>query len=1568
MGFLDKIGLKNSDGTKIDWDSKFYKLSDNIEDRFNSITGNAWASVQNTWDSNFRNPNISDYGQYNWNDDASLDKTNIGNVKWKHLSNIEAYDNYKESLSSGYKNQTKDKPKSLPFTEWNKDVKKNPVHELSNRDQAPQWGDVAGLNRVNAETKAIEEGNKLNPIYYRKNYVEPGYADTGNEYWVGLNLPDYGYDIWLNERTMFQKGIHNFFDEPGYFYFKLFFKFDTQYGLFGGVLNNAKHDVASNSATQFLSSMRGNAKAQYNQRIEALVKFSQILSYLNCNCPWFFRAINGLDKANVPTVSEFSKEKTIDIECNQDATDMRLNTLMDLYKFLVYDDAYGREVLPDNMRKFNLLVMLFQAPVRKIHSAIKINDIPYGMPGYTDNSLSNMMGFKLFEFIGCEFDLSTLGVMVPSSINIESPQPIGKGTIRIKYDRCVTHLGNEFSNLLFGSDGFYDNKDFSINFAQRVEAFKIQNGSTTRNDDSKGTIKSDSGTFVDLGELFTRNNLAEMSGFALGNIYGEEYVSKKYTKTMQINDNKDWSDTAKVQVLKILDFAEARQKFGRFAELLRAPKTREDMSSWFNSDSDYEIAYENLSRFNTTKPYKPTGNNGIWDKEFSLYTYYNQNLFNILYDNLSNNGGIFNDTETYINNFGTKTSFKYGNYLNQLFKSKKVHNIYEGVLGNQISMGVTDPYTPTVNNGILYKVINPWTYYKASTYKLYNNTNASWNYKSNLNYNYLNKYNNTNEFTWEKYQKSLLGYTKNGLEDDYNDPILGFTQHNIYTQKPYNNAKYNVLGPENGYNKYFSTYSYYNQIVNPIINGNELTGEYGYNTYDDYARYNGEGDFYRRGQFQSKNWYIYQAQLFGKNRNNHNYTTAPHRYNYNIIGKSDLTNLRQTSPIISNINNIYNIKYKYTTIPYNPRVGTHTFTVNINTYSYLNMLYAFQKDPNAYNDNRGIVGRNKRSYNWVQYQTNMFSATRDYNNRQFSFKPEPANNHIVSKKYSSLLYSGENSTATDIKWSDIQNGLFSVSRNHEFTVMPNNEYKLFKKTFSINNVQYRWADYQTSIFSSTRDHDITVKPNTDYDLYKKSFKINDNEYKWADYQTSIFSSTRPHDITVMPNANEQILTKKYYTVSADGIVSKISWVEYQKELLSSNRKHVITVIPNADYNLYNKEFVINNEIYKWSNYQADLLSSDREHDITVKPNTEYNLYNKEFIINNEIYKWADYQTSIFSSIREHDITVKPNDKEQIITKNYHATVNGQDVWINWVNYQDKFIGTSIKHNYTVKPNTNEQILTKRYYNIINGYNSYIMWLDYQQKLLGKNIRHTYTIKPNNKNQIMTKRYYTQQGDSEIYIIWATHQNELLSANRSHTYTAQPNVNSQILTKQYSTKTYLNNFDMGNQLYFRWVDYQNELLSSNRNHEYTAQPNTDDQILNKEYPTTTYTNGNTGDNTFKWVDYQNELLSSDRNHNYTEQPKTNYNLFSKTFSLLSENYDGIISENSEIAWAEYQTNILSSAREHNMTRQPEENYNTFMKNASWLRLMNYLTSQFTHKTTTKPYKPYNLLTNYLNNKS
>lgn len=353
---------------------------------------------------------------------------------------------------------------------------------------------------------------------------------------LGFKIPDWSYADFINERAIFQKSLSSPTTEPAWFYFKVFFNFDTQYGLLGGLLCDEDYKYATNSAAKYLAySHQLYAQERPNDRIEALHKFASILSYINTNTPWFFKSVRGLNNVQTPLLNEFSKEKSIELECDVDAIDMRLSTLMDLYKFAVYDDINCKEIIPENLRKFDMNVILFQTPLRYYHTAM--NSLTKGKFNYKSLNpkngvdYSNVMSFKMYTFVNCEIAPESLGAMVPSDVTNETPFQMGKGTIKITYDRVYQHTMNEFTGMLFGSDGFYyntfslwANKDATVTrnsyFAQsqidRYNALQNTLDNYMMNKNSPAHYKE----LVDASEAICNHNLMTMGGNALGNIYG----------------------------------------------------------------------------------------------------------------------------------------------------------------------------------------------------------------------------------------------------------------------------------------------------------------------------------------------------------------------------------------------------------------------------------------------------------------------------------------------------------------------------------------------------------------------------------------------------------------------------------------------------------------------------------------------------------------------------------------------------------------------------------------------------------------------------------------------------------------------------------------------------------------------------------------------------------------------------------------------------------------------------------------------------------------------------------------
>lgn len=307
-------------------------------------------------------------------------------------------------------------------------------------------------------------------------------------------LPQYGVADFINERALWQKGIHNLTGEPGWFYFKIFFNFKDSKGLFGGIMTD---EIPITSALRYLYGIRNFYKnSKIKDRILALTRFTYTLSYINSVSPWFFIGINNANKLNSLNFGELTKEKYIDIICNGEAIDMRLNTLLDMYRYACYDEINQKEIIPENLRKFDMSIIIMNAPIKYFQSAMiasaktsklgqvghngstilnkaisGINKITGLMAGSStsmfdfkningkSNSIDNMLSFQMYTLKNCEIDPISFESYIPSNMNNSQFTKQGLGSIKIKYDRCYKHTFNEWTQMLYGTTGImYDMK------------------------------------------------------------------------------------------------------------------------------------------------------------------------------------------------------------------------------------------------------------------------------------------------------------------------------------------------------------------------------------------------------------------------------------------------------------------------------------------------------------------------------------------------------------------------------------------------------------------------------------------------------------------------------------------------------------------------------------------------------------------------------------------------------------------------------------------------------------------------------------------------------------------------------------------------------------------------------------------------------------------------------------------------------------------------------------------------------------------------------------------------------
>lgn len=313
-----------------------------------------------------------------------------------------------------------------------------------------------------------------------------------------FNVPNWGINDFLNERSMFQKGISTLAGEPGHFYFKIFFNFDTSFGLLGSLLhvdNNSFSQFSTNTAIKYLmysSIGRPHRSDDIPGRMLALFKFGNLLSYISNYSPWFFKSIKNLSSADVYPLTEIQNDKnTIEIELNPDAVDMRVTTLFDLYRYACYDRIKMKEIIPENLRKFDMDVMVFHVPLKYYNTAISSKSLNKKFDyKKLSHNMANMPSFKMYSFLGCEFDLESLGSLMPDIKNDKAGM-IGETSIKINYTQVHTHTMNDWYRIMFGTDGFYYNANRENTNPSEVSLVEAAEKNSSYNDKSAFYDKSD---------------------------------------------------------------------------------------------------------------------------------------------------------------------------------------------------------------------------------------------------------------------------------------------------------------------------------------------------------------------------------------------------------------------------------------------------------------------------------------------------------------------------------------------------------------------------------------------------------------------------------------------------------------------------------------------------------------------------------------------------------------------------------------------------------------------------------------------------------------------------------------------------------------------------------------------------------------------------------------------------------------------------------------------------------------------------------------------------------------------
>ena len=241
------------------------------------------------------------------------------------------------------------------------------------------------------------------------------------------------------------------------------------------------------------------------KRRDMLSAFRNGLLYINQNCPYYFQSITGLDqllKADIKNIHKGpgkpQRMGTLNVECLE-SIDMRIFALSELYRKAVYDYTYHRTMLPENLRKFRMWLVVTE--IRNIQLSYGINDVlnPFSIPAVANaanfaDSFNSQTGF--LDKIGGDSQKSTnTDPNNPNSDKFGSYE-MGPYAFVYQFDQCEFDFDDSYpsySTIDNKGSGPVTNK-FKIHVG-RVKDYKIQFNQLAdvikKNDNIKQMVISD---------------------------------------------------------------------------------------------------------------------------------------------------------------------------------------------------------------------------------------------------------------------------------------------------------------------------------------------------------------------------------------------------------------------------------------------------------------------------------------------------------------------------------------------------------------------------------------------------------------------------------------------------------------------------------------------------------------------------------------------------------------------------------------------------------------------------------------------------------------------------------------------------------------------------------------------------------------------------------------------------------------------------------------------------------------------------------------------------------------------
>jgi len=323
------------------------------------------------------------------------------------------------------------------------------------------------------------------------------------------------------------------------------------------------HSISYMGAQDFLG-------VRSKQRKDMIRGFRNGLDFINKHCPYYFQSVTGLETLLKTPIHNYHKAAaslkragTLTVDCLE-SIDMRISALAELYRKAIYDYTNHRVMLPENLRKFRMWmvvteirnIQLSQGGVNDLLNPFSIpsvaqganflenfssqtglfkemfeSDDPEDRPGSAKFGSYDMMPYAwVYQFDNCEFDFDETYPFGSSIDNKGNPTAVST-KFSIHVGRVKEHKiqFNQLADLIAKNDGVesmvindtwhpgasgYNEMDYSGNAGISTLTFSDKaNPGQYAADLASKFITNSLGGLKDLG-------VSKLQGKLLGNIYG----------------------------------------------------------------------------------------------------------------------------------------------------------------------------------------------------------------------------------------------------------------------------------------------------------------------------------------------------------------------------------------------------------------------------------------------------------------------------------------------------------------------------------------------------------------------------------------------------------------------------------------------------------------------------------------------------------------------------------------------------------------------------------------------------------------------------------------------------------------------------------------------------------------------------------------------------------------------------------------------------------------------------------------------------------------------------------------